>query len=189
MEGVPMRGVALGEGRGPDVAADVVDEDVDPTMTVEHRHRQPFDVFRPPDIHDDSLGAVPGRRDGGHAAPGEQVVDVGHDDMGSGGRQEIGDGTADPGRSAGHHRHLTGQVDLEGHRSVEGPPVSTSSCAPELHPMLQKIRVVDRTQQIAGPYCTKLLADAGADVVKVEPPTGDSLRAWGSGGLFEFLNT
>jgi crotonobetainyl-CoA:carnitine CoA-transferase CaiB-like acyl-CoA transferase len=54
--------------------------------------------------------------------------------------------------------------------------------------MLQDVRVVDRTQQIAGPYCTKLFADGGADVVKVEPPTGDSLRGWGSGGLFEYLN-
>ena len=34
-----------------------------------------------------------------------------------------------------------------------------------------------------------MLADAGADVVKVEPPAGDPLRSWGSGALFEFLNT
>src|SRR5438105_5985522 len=54
--------------------------------------------------------------------------------------------------------------------------------------MLHGVRVVDRTTQIAGPYCTKLLADAGADVVKVEQPDGDPLRRSRSGGLFEFLN-
>ena len=55
--------------------------------------------------------------------------------------------------------------------------------------MLEEIRVVDCSTDIAGPYCTKLLADAGADVVKVEPAAGDPLRSWGSGALFEFLNT
>jgi crotonobetainyl-CoA:carnitine CoA-transferase CaiB-like acyl-CoA transferase len=55
--------------------------------------------------------------------------------------------------------------------------------------MLENLRVVDLTTDIAGPYCTKVLADAGADVVKVEPVTGDPLRHWGSGALFEFLNT
>ena len=54
--------------------------------------------------------------------------------------------------------------------------------------MLEGVRVVDRTTQIAGPYCTKLLADAGADVVKVETADGDPLRRRRSGGLFEFLN-
>ncbi len=55
--------------------------------------------------------------------------------------------------------------------------------------MLEEIRVVDCSVDIAGPYCTKLLADAGADVVKVEAVAGDPLRSWGSGALFEFLNT
>ena len=55
--------------------------------------------------------------------------------------------------------------------------------------MLEDVRVVDCTTGIAGPYCSKLLADAGADVVKVESPEGDPLRRWGSGALFEYLNT
>jgi len=67
---------------------------------------------------------------------------------------------------------------------------------------LADIRVVDLSSEpaweIAGAYATKLFADAGADVVKLEPPEGDRLRRWSAGGplpdpshdgaLFQFLN-
>ena len=60
---------------------------------------------------------------------------------------------------------------------------------------LQGLKVIDLTHAYNGPFCTMLLADNGADVIKIEPLQGDQCRQWGpmdeksgESGFFAFLN-
>jgi crotonobetainyl-CoA:carnitine CoA-transferase CaiB-like acyl-CoA transferase len=54
---------------------------------------------------------------------------------------------------------------------------------PDAHGALDGVRVVDLSRLVAGNMLTKVLADHGAEVLKVEPPEGDSLRAWKVSGI------
>ena len=44
---------------------------------------------------------------------------------------------------------------------------------------LSDIKVIDLTRVLSGPFCTMLLADMGAEVIKIEPPKGDNVRNQG----------
>ena len=76
---------------------------------------------------------------------------------------------------------------------TSAPAISTLPSAP-----LEGIRVVEWGERVSAPFCAKILAELGADVIKVEPPSGDPARFRGpypdgvpreeSSGLFLFAN-
>jgi crotonobetainyl-CoA:carnitine CoA-transferase CaiB-like acyl-CoA transferase len=72
--------------------------------------------------------------------------------------------------------------------------MTNSTVVPATRMPLEGIRVIDLTTVLSGPLCTMMLGDAGADVIKVEPPGGDPSRRMGppfvgdEGGEFIALN-
>ncbi len=72
---------------------------------------------------------------------------------------------------------------------MQPPNTSTRAAGP-----LSGVRVIDLTAMVMGPYCTQIMADMGAEVIKIEPPAGDNTRYIsagpepGMGGVFVNVN-
>src|SRR5690606_34629120 len=77
----------------------------------------------------------------------------------------------DPGTLTGDNLFLPGSQ-----RSQRAMPTMESNRAASGPRVLDDVRVLDFSGMIAGAYCTRLLADLGADVLKIEPPGGELMR-------------
>ena len=66
------------------------------------------------------------------------------------------------------HRRMTDAFPRPKARAWRAPPARWPGC-----------KVIDLTRVLGGPYCTMMLSDHGAEVIKLEPPQGDEMRDWG----------
>lgn len=59
------------------------------------------------------------------------------------------------------------------------PPITQTRGLARSKGALAGLKVIDLTRVLGGPYCTMILGDHGAEIIKLEPPQGDEVRDWG----------